>query len=183
MCDPIVGTALAVASTGMQMYGQISAGNAANSAAKYNAKQLEEQARQELYSANMQASDIRNAGRRHTSEIVSLQGKSGAAIGSGSALDVVGADAQAFEEDAIRALYGGQIKAWQANTEAGIKRYEGKVAKQQGYIQAAGTLLGAAAKANFGGSPTSPSGSATSPASSGLQTVYRPNAPINPSFR
>ena len=146
MCDPVTMAVATVASTAMTAYGQISAGNAANSAAKYNAKALEQQARQELDAANMTAMDVRNQGAKHGGEILSIQGASGAAIGTGSALDVAGADAQAFEEDALRALYGGQIKAWGLKTDAGIKRYEGKVAQQQGYMAAAGTVLGAVAK-------------------------------------
>jgi hypothetical protein len=173
MCDPVSMTVMAVASTGMQVYGAISAGNAADAAAKYNAAALERQARQELNAANMQAMDIRNEGKRHGGEIVAIQGKSGAAIGSGSALDVVGADAQAYEEDALRALYGGQIKAWGLKTEAGIKRYEGKVAKQQGYIKAAGTLLGSAAKMSFASASPTPGTPSPAPNSSLLSNPYQ----------
>lgn len=168
MClDPVSMAVISVAATGMQVYGQIQAGNAAAEAGKYNAGVLRNQSRQELTAANMTAMDIRNEGAKKGGMIRSQQAANGVDIASGSAADVGAADAQAYEEDALRALYGGQIKSWALKSEANMEIYEGKVKKQQAYIQAAGTLLGAAAKANFSSTPkVAPGPSGTSFSSS-----------------
>lgn len=148
MCvDPL--TAAAVASTALSVAGSISAGNAANEAGKANARNLRMQGKQAMDAANMEAGDVRAAARKSAGAIAAQQAANGVALDGGSAMDVAAADAQAFEEDALRALYGGQIRRWNARAEADIKRYEGKVAQRQGYIKAAGTLLSSAASGTF----------------------------------
>jgi hypothetical protein len=141
---------MAIASTTASVVGSISAGNAANAAGKANAAALRTQGKQAVTVANMDANDVREAGRRSAGAIAAQQAANGVALDSASAMDVAAADAQAYEEDALRAIYGGQIRQWGMNREADIKRYEGKVAQTQGYLKAAGTLFGNAASGMFG---------------------------------
>lgn len=175
MClDPVSMTVLAVAGTGMQMYGAISAGNAADAAGKYNAGVLQRQGRAELAAANLQAGDIRREGDKSGGAIRAIQAASGTDVNTGSNVDVGGANAQAFEEDALRAIYGGQIKSWSLGTEAAMARYEGKVAKQQGYVKAASTLLSNAASGMFkGASPGGGVPSGGAPNSALLSNPYQ----------
>lgn len=147
MClDPVSMTVLSVAATGMQVYGQIAAGNAADAAAKQNAANLRLQGRQSVNAANLEAEDIRYEGDRFLGQTRAQQAANGIALDAGSAVDVGAESAANIELDALRAIYGGRIKKWQLDAEADIERYKGKVAKRQAYIEAAGTLLGSAAK-------------------------------------
>jgi hypothetical protein len=151
---------MAIVSTVATVGGEIAGGNAAAAAGKANANALRLQGKQEIAVGNMNASDIRDQGRKSVGAIVAQQGANGVALDSSTAMDVQAADVTAYETDALRAIYGGQIKAWGLNTEANIKQAEGKAAQRSAYFKAAGTLIGNAVTAGafdglkFGGGKT-----------------------------
>lgn len=108
-------------------YGSIQAGEAANEAAKANAKIAERQAR-------MRADDIRKQYERERGQSLSLLAAAGVESDTGSALELLMHNAREAEIAKQRALYAGE-------SEAAIRRFEGKQAKRAGYIQGGTTLL------------------------------------------
>lgn len=169
MCMVAVQIAAMVVSAAMA----VKAGNDANAAAKVTAANLERQGRMAADAGNSDATDIRNQGVRLVGTTTAQQANNGIDLNAGSALDVVGDTSRNVELDALRALYGGKVRQWDANYRAKIARYEGKVAQQNGYLQAFGTVLSSAAGMKFGG------GTASAPVSGGTSASYAPSTGIN----
>lgn len=138
MCEPATIMAVAAVATAA---GQVASGVAANNAAKANARALNEQGNAEMLSASQKASDMRYAGNRLLGETRATQAKAGVDLSGGSAADVAAESALNIEQDALRALYGGRVKKWQADAQATITRTEGKNAKTMSLINAGTTLL------------------------------------------
>ena len=138
MCEPATMMAIAAVATAG---GQIAAGHAAAEAGKANAENLRRQGDAEMQSASQKANDMRYAGNRLMGETRVTQAKAGVDLSGGSAADVAAESALNVEQDALRALYGGRVKKWQADAQANIARTEGKNAKTMGYINAGTTLL------------------------------------------
>lgn len=139
MCEPA--TIMMAAAAAVSAGGQIAAGHAAAAAGKANANALQAQGNAEMQAASQKASDIRYSGNRMLGETRAIQAKSGVDLSGGSAADVAAESALNIEQDALRALYGGRVRKWQADAQATIARTEGKNAKTMGYINAGTTLL------------------------------------------
>ena len=141
MCDPVT---MSLIAAGITASTTIAGGIAAQSAAKQQARNLQIEGRQALQVGNVEANRIREAGERELGTTRSIQAKAGVDIGSGSAADV-GADiAGVYDQDALFALYGGRLRAWQKNAAAAQAKFEGKQALTSSLISAGGTLLGGA---------------------------------------
>lgn len=174
MCiDPVTASLIAA---GVSAATTVAGGVAANNAAKANAKQLERQAQDELAAANIAAGDQRYAAERNSGSVRAQQAASNVDIGSGSAADVGAENAANMELDALRTIYGGQVKNSALRSQAAVTRWEGRQKLNLSILAGASQLAGGAARSGvFGSSNTAP---ANAP-STGLQTTYRPTAPVN----
>lgn len=156
MCE--LATIAAVASIGgtiMGAMGQIQHGQAAKSAAEYNAAV----ARNNQVIAERQAQDALKRGeiaeseqRRKNQAILGSQkaamGANGLEIGSGSNLDILGDTAQFGELDALtiksnaqREAYGYRVQGMNFGAEAGLADFRASQAMPSALIGAGGTLL------------------------------------------
>jgi hypothetical protein len=135
MCDPVTLIATAAVAKGA---GSIMSGNAANDAAQAQADQVTLQARQRARSIRYMAKQTLGAARADYAA-------SGVDVNSGSPL--VASDTINFnsEVDALNAIASGEA------TARSIRR-SGKAQQSAGYLDAAGSLLGAFASASdYGG--------------------------------
>lgn len=137
--------ALLIAGTAMQAIGAIQQGNAAKSAADYNAAIAEQNATVE----RQQAGAREDAKRREVRQILGQQraafAQSGGGMG-GSAADVMHQSSVNGELDALTLRYEGDLRARGLEAGATQERFAGKQAQTQGYMQAVGTILGGASR-------------------------------------
>jgi hypothetical protein len=125
---------------------QISAGQDAKSAANINAAQADYQAKVEEGNAYRTAQLIRKAGRRATGAANAAYAGAGVVVGEGSAAATEQEIIRNTETDAFQTLLEGGRKARGLRTDATLSRISGDQAETAGYINAATTVLGAAAQ-------------------------------------
>ncbi len=161
MCDPITLTVLTIAATAVTAYGQVSAGNAANAQAKYEAKVADRNSKL----SSEAGVDARKRGEREqlnrwrrASQQMGEQRAGFAAAGLdvnfGTPALVVEDTAMIANEDVLtitdntkKESKGFDIEGANFRDSAKASRMRGKAAKQAGYIGAAGTLLAGASQA------------------------------------
>lgn len=135
-----------IVGTGLQAAGQMKAGKDAKSAYDLQAKMTEQSA----------AIDVQNISKEE--RVMAGAQKAGYAKAgvkvSGSALDVMLNTATNYEFDKM-------VTKYNARTQAGISRYYGKVAQQQGMFSSGMTLLGMAKAIPTFGSSSENTGYAT----------------------
>lgn len=136
-----------VASTGMQVGGQIMAGNAANRQAKAEAQQLANQAAYEADAGKQEAGKIRKRTALDRGSAVANYAASGVRIGEGSALAVEEYIQQGGEEDAMMTLLNADRRANALRQQASATRAAGKAARNASYLQGVGSLVSAGYKA------------------------------------
>ena len=125
--------------------GAISAGNAADESAKYNAKILNQNAEVE----RAQSSVREDAQRRKSRQVLGAQRAAFAQAGTGSggsALDVMNQSSRDAELDALTMRYEGDLRARGLKAQAEGEKYQGRMAKKASYFKATGSLIGGAAK-------------------------------------
>lgn len=182
--------ALTAAAAGAQVaggaigaYGSYEQGQAAKSAANYNAQVATENSQVAKQNANIagQAGD-QQAGIKELENRVKLgsikanQGASGVDINSGSAVKVqqsaaeLGAlDALTIRSNATKTAYGYEVQGQNETAQAQLDKYSGQTAQEAGNIGAASTFLGGVGNAastfakfqmagGFGGDTSLPSG-------------------------
>jgi len=148
---------LALGASAMQAAGAVAGGIQANNTAKYNAKILERQGRQEIMSAASEAGSIRRKAQQETgSQIASVAG-SGFEI-DGSPADVIAQNAAEMELESMQTLWSGQAKAVTYQNQARMTRFEGKQAQTAGIISGVSTMAMGAASAFGGGGMSLPLG-------------------------
>ena len=178
--DPMTATALAVGSSVLSGIGQIQAGKAANSNAKFQARQMEQQAGQERASSQREAI----AERRQSAIIQSNAQASAAASGGGATdptvLNITGNIAKEGEYNALSALFQGEEKARGLGLQASATRMEGKQAKKQGMIGGVSTIIGGTASAASKYSPSAPSGTVGTAGIGGTRAPWQQPGTINP---
>lgn len=130
--------------------GQIREGEAANSAAQYNAQVAEQNAQTTLAQSAEEERRLRVMARKQIGDARANYGASGVSL-EGSPLDVLEESAATAELDALTVRYGGQQKAQAYRNEAKLERFRGKNSKTSGYLSAAGTLFQAGGKAAASG--------------------------------
>lgn len=145
MCDPVsVGIGARVVSQVMQGYAAKQQGEFQNDVAKYNARQLENEATRTRVKGTEEEIRLRNK----TAQLTSLQraqlGAAGVDVGSGSALALQEDTALLGEADALRIRSNFAQAATSLEDQASITRAEGSAAKQAGRLAFAGSILGAA---------------------------------------
>lgn len=119
--------------------GNIIEGESAWKAAQYNANiqrrnavLTRQQAAEEARLTNVQ-------GRKALGEMKASYGASGVAF-EGSAYDVMRESAKAIKYDELAIKYQGKLQAQSMEQNAKLIEYEGKVAKQLGYVKAAANV-------------------------------------------
>ena len=141
-----IGLALTAIGTGVAAYSAKAQGDAADDAAKYNAKVAENDA----ITARQQADFERNRLRKQHLRVLGRQraafAKSGTDL-TGSAVDVMYDSALEGEMDELLVLYGGSLAAGNRQAAAQLARAEGRNARTSGYLNAAGTILSGTGRA------------------------------------
>lgn len=120
--------------------GSIAQGQAAQSAAKYNAAALKQQAESERQTANANTLDYRRQQQRRLMEAVATQGASGV-TGAGSPLMVNEATVREIALGASRIGFEGRVKSNRLMNEAELEKMRGRAAMTAGYIGAGTSLL------------------------------------------
>lgn len=141
---------LALGASAMQAAGAVAGGIQANQTAKYNAKILDQQARDEIAAASSESNSIRRRAAQETGSQVASVAGSGLLL-EGSPADVIAQNAAEMELDAMTALWSGQARATGLNNAARMARYEGRQAMTNGIISGVSSLAMGAAN-TFGGS-------------------------------
>lgn len=154
MCEAVTGIALttwlaagAAAGTVVSAVGAMQQGKAAEKTAENNAKTMQ-----------LQAEDARARGgiaeEAHRAKVRQIRGEqratlaaSGVDMTSGTAASVLDQTTIYGELDARNIGVNAAREAWGYETQAGNELFQGKNAKQQGYLSGASTLLTGAARA------------------------------------
>lgn len=154
---PLIAIAATVAGTAVATVAAVKQGDAASDAAKFNAKQAEQNAQVATGQATEDERAFRVFSRQQLGAIQAGYGASGVQ-NVGSAEDVLESGAQQSEMDALKIRYGGQLKAKGYEDSASLSGMEASSASAGGYLSAAGTLLSGASKAAYYGLPAKGSG-------------------------
>jgi hypothetical protein len=128
--------------------GAIGQANAQQAAHEYNATLRERDAVVSTNQANVEAERVRRASLQAEGSLLAGAGASGVTL-EGSPLDVLAMSASNAKLDEETVLYNGRLKAMGYTSDATLERQAGKVAKQQGYINAASYLVGGAGQAAY----------------------------------
>lgn len=140
MCDPVT-----MAFAGMQAFGAVQQGRAANSAAKAQAEDLERQASAERFMAERDAAMVRREGAAARGRTLGALGASGVKVGEGSALDVERQVMEDYARDEYIQILNGEIRGRAMELEASNTRRAGRDARRAAFMQAGTSLLGSAA--------------------------------------
>lgn len=139
MCvDPI--TMLAIAGAGINAAGSIMQGNQQQAMAEAQAKALEQQA---LADQQASAFEQQQERRKQELQLANARAQVGASgVGfAGSPTEVLAANAGQGQLDIEAIQYGSMLRQNNLGTQAGISRFQGKQAKQAGFINAASGLV------------------------------------------
>jgi len=122
--------------------GTIMGGNAANAAAKAQAKQYENAAAQQRAISHRDAAGERRKGDLAGSKAQALMAAGGGTATDPTAMDIAGDIAGETEYNALMALSDGETRARQLEYGGALARYDGQQAKQSSRWKAGTTLLG-----------------------------------------
>lgn len=142
-----VSTVATVASAAVGGYAQYRAGESADKAAKYNAEMDRRKATDALQRGAIEAGQRRDRARRVAAAQAEGIGMSGVSTSGGTALQLLTETASLGELDALTAANNATREAWGFEGQAKLTRYQGRMARQGGYLNAAGTFLGGASSA------------------------------------
>ena len=144
MSDPL--TALSVASTLFSAVSAVSQGSAQQKIAERNAQIAENQAIQVQQEAAFEESRKRSEVQRLKASQRAAQGAAGGGVDTGSNLLILEETAVIGEQDALTIRYRGVVGAQRARAQAASDRFEGRVAKQAGFLKAGSSLLSGATR-------------------------------------
>jgi hypothetical protein len=133
----------------MSVIGAIQQGQAARAAGDYNAAIAKQNARWAKQQAGEEERKFRIGARKELGRMRAGYAAAGVTL-EGTPTDVLEESAYTAELDALNIRHGGERRAMGFESEAEIEKYKGKVGQRQAYASAAGTLLGAAGKGQFG---------------------------------
>lgn len=143
MCEAVT-LALMAAGTMASAYGTYQQGQAANDAAKYNAKMAEYAAQDAQRRGEEEAAAIqRKASSLKSSQRVA-QAAHGLDVGYGTAQDLQDETDFFGQMDAATARTNAANQAWSYRSQGKLARAEGRAAAYQGALGATGTLLSGA---------------------------------------
>lgn len=137
-----LGLIASLVGTGVSAAGTIAAGNQAEAAAEFEAKQLDAAAAEEKAAAGREAAQK----RKETEFVLSRQQAVASSSNLGAldetVLDLAGDVAQEGAVQAGMIQYGGDQRASGRRAQAQAARISGKAAKTGSYLSAAGTIMG-----------------------------------------
>lgn len=125
--------------------GAISSGQAAQRQADFEATQLRQQAERDRQIARQQADDARDDEARRRAALRAAVGGSGVTL-EGTPLNVLSDLAAEAEFQALRIEAGGETAASRAQSQAALRRFEGRSAQRSGFTRAGATLLTGASR-------------------------------------
>lgn len=137
------GVIAAVAAAAVSSYASVKQGEQAEKVGKFNAEMFEREADERRKKA---ASDAEDAKKRHDRLLAQQRARlaaSGVQPGEGSPLLVTMASEEEAALDVARIKYAGRADAANLTAQAKLHRYQGRQAKQQGYLKAGASILGA----------------------------------------
>lgn len=150
MCEPatiaLIATAATAAGTVVGAYGQYQQGQAANDAAKYNAKMAEYGAQDAQRRGEEEAAAIQRKAASLKSTQRAAQAARGLDVSYGSAADLQDETDFFGQMDAATARANAAQQAWNYRAQGTLARAEGRAAAYQGALGATGTLLSGAGK-------------------------------------
>lgn len=166
MADPLTLAAIGagLAGTAMSTFGAIRQGQAANAAAKFEAQQLEQRAKEQEAAGQAAALEERRRSQILQSRALAVAGASGGGALDPGVLNIIsgleGEGEQAFQSE----LFNARSRAGTLEAQAAGRRFEGKQAKSASLVNAVSTALSgvsdaAMAGANFFGGPRPDGGS------------------------
>lgn len=140
MCVAAISMITGVIGTAVSMAGAVASGNQQAAMAEYQAKAIEQQR-----DADGQASAFEQQQelRRQELQMANARAQVGASgVGfSGSPTEVFKANASQGALDIAAIQYGSALRQNNMTTQAGISRFQGKQAKQAGYMNAASSFV------------------------------------------
>lgn len=143
MCEPVT-LALMAAGTAMSAYGQYQQGQAADDAAKYNAKMADYGAQDAQRRGEEEAAAIQRNASSLKSAQRAAQAARGLDVSYGTAADLQDETDFFGQMDAATARYNAAQQAWNYRAQGSLARAEGRAAKYEGMLGATGTLLSGA---------------------------------------
>lgn len=153
MADPFTIAAIGVglAGTAMSTFGAIREGQAANAAAKFEAQQLEQRAKEQEAAGQLSALEERRKSNILQSRALAVAGASGGGALDPNVLNIVsglaGEGEQAFQSE----LFNARSRAGTLEAQAAGRRFEGKQAKTAGLIKGVSTAFSGLSSAAMGG--------------------------------
>lgn len=122
--------------------GAIRQGQAARSAADYNAAIAEQNAQAIRQQSEIQTKQIERENFLRLGSIRAAQGKAGGDTGQGSVLDVIGDAAAQGELDKQNSIYRAELQARGYQNTAALDTFSGRSAQTAGFMKAGSELLG-----------------------------------------
>lgn len=132
-----------IGGAGISAFGSLQQGNAADSAARYNAAMAEANAEISRKQGLEDERRFRIASRKRLGTARAAIGASGITL-DGSALDTLEQNARMMEQDAISIRTGSEMRATGLEADARLQSMYGESAKRGSYYGAAADLLGGA---------------------------------------
>jgi hypothetical protein len=151
MCEA---TTLMLVAAGVSAGSAIYQGQQAEKMGDYQNAQAQADANAAQGDAEVQAMQIREAGKRQRSAAVAAQASSGVDIGTGTAELINTEITKNSEQDAISTILSGRYRGQQLSNQGAFSKIKGENAAMAGYASAAGTAMSAGSSA-YGGWKTS----------------------------
>jgi hypothetical protein len=144
---------LAVAGSAMTAISSIKQGQAAKTAAEYNAAVSNNNAMMAEQQAQSQAMVQGRRAMMQSGGLLANMAANGVEVGEGSPLDILSQSAANAEMDRQNIIYNGRVKAMSLRNQAQLDILQGETAQSNGYMSAAGSLLqgGASAAGMYAG--------------------------------
>jgi hypothetical protein len=140
MADPVSATLLAT-STALKAGSSIAAGNAAAAGSKYEARQLEENARAATAMGSQEAYDEARHGRMLESDAIAAMAAGGGTSTDAGGREIIGKIGRDTSFNVLSRLFSADREATGIRNRASARRWEGQQAKRQAYMSAASTLI------------------------------------------
>lgn len=137
--DPV--TMLLVAGTVLGAGSAISQGNAQDKAARFEARQLEREAKRAFAQGTREQSEINRQGRVLESNTRAQMAGSGGVTDDAGATGTIGEGNAVMEYNALAAMYQAKSVAQGRRFQAKARRYEGKTSKAAGRTKALSTVI------------------------------------------
>lgn len=144
MCSPAAGMALQMAGGVLQAHAQYTAGRMQERLARRNAQIAKRQAVDSIMRGQVEAQQKRQAVGALVARQRAAVGASGAVVDTGATLSLVEDTVAVGELEALTIENNAMREAWGHKEHAKNLRYEGRMAKKMGAMQASGTLLSTA---------------------------------------